>query len=119
MSRSISPPGTPALAARDFRVDPEHPPLVRLWAALPLRLMRRGALDTAAIDATSPTQWVTRPLFTFSHPACCYVDGRRGAPGLYAARSMILLLGLALGALIFFWAREWLGVGPAIAALTA
>ena len=109
--------GYAALAAGDFRVEPEHPPLVRLWAALPLRFMRSGALDTAAIDATSPTEWVTRPLFVFSH-GVLYVDADADRQ-LYAARCMILALGLVLGALVFFWAREWLGPGPAIAALAA
>jgi len=109
--------GYAALAARDFRVDPEHPPLVRLWAALPMRFMRGGVLDTAGIDATTPTEWVTRPLFVFSHHLL-YGDG--DADGrLYAARFMILLLGLVLGALVFFWTREWLGPGPAVAALAA
>ena len=109
--------GYAALAARDFRVDPEHPPLVRLWAALPLRWMRRGALETSAIDATAPTEWVTRPLFVYSHRVL-YVDGDAERQ-LYAARMMILMLGLVLGGLVFFWAREWLGAGPAIAALAA
>jgi 4-amino-4-deoxy-L-arabinose transferase-like glycosyltransferase len=109
--------GYAALAARDFRVDPEHPPLVRLWAALPVRLMRGGVLDTAAIDATTPTEWVTRPLFVFSHHLL-YVEGDADRQ-LYAARFMIVLLGLVLGALVFFWTREWLGPGPAVAALAA
>ena len=109
--------GYAALVARDFRVEPEHPPLVRLWAALPLLFMRSGALDTTAIDAVTPTEWVTRPLFTFSH-RLLYVDGDADRQ-LYAARFMILLLGLVLGALVFFWAREWVGPGPAIAALAA
>lgn len=109
--------GYAALAARDFRVDPEHPPLVRLWAALPVRFMRKSALNTAAINVTTPTQWVTAPLFAFSHQLL-YVDGDADRQ-LYAARFMILLLGLVLGALVFFWAREWLGPGPAIAALAA
>lgn len=109
--------GYAALAARDFRVEPENPPLVRLWAALPLRYMRSGVLDTAAIDATTPTEWVTGPLFAFSHDVL-YVDGDADRR-LYAARFMILLLGLVLGALVFLWAREWLGPGPAIVALAA
>jgi hypothetical protein len=35
--------GYAALAAGDFRVEPEHPPLIRLWAALPV-IPRSAAL---------------------------------------------------------------------------
>jgi hypothetical protein len=109
--------GYAALAAGDFRVDPEHPPLARLWAALPLQFMRHTALNTAAIDATTPTRWVTGPLFAFAHQLL-YVDGDADRQ-MYAARFMIVVLGVVTGVILFFWAREWLGPGPAIAALAA
>ena len=109
--------GYAALAAGDYRVDPEHPPLVRLWAALVVRAVRGRALDTSAIDAATPSDWVSGGLFTFAHDLV-YV--RHNADRwLYASRFMILILGLALGALLFGWAREWLGAGAAAAVLAA
>src|ERR1044071_4419627 len=32
--------GYAALTQHDYRVDPEHPPFLRMWAALPLLAMR-------------------------------------------------------------------------------
>ena len=94
-----------------------HPPLVRLWAALPLRFMRRGALDTAAIDAAPPTDWVTRPLFLFSdQPACTSMATRTrscsGAVHDSAAQACTRYTRLLLGTRVA-------GTGPAIAALAA
>src|SRR5437762_3176928 len=37
--------GYVALARHDYRVDPEHPPFLRMWAALPLMGLRRIKLD--------------------------------------------------------------------------
>jgi 4-amino-4-deoxy-L-arabinose transferase-like glycosyltransferase len=107
--------GYTALAARDYRVDPEHPPLVRLLAAVPRVVAGDRAPLTALIDRTSPTQWVSRELFGYSHDVL-YAD-RQADRRLYSARFAIVALGVLLGALIFFWAREWLGYWPAVAAL--
>src|SRR5689334_1436573 len=49
--------GYAALAARDYRVDTSHPPLMRMWAALPLLFMRDIHLDTSVIDRTEPAVW--------------------------------------------------------------
>ncbi|MBM3858680.1 MAG: hypothetical protein FJ395_03410, partial [Verrucomicrobia bacterium] len=39
--------GYTALTKRDFRIDTEHPPLVRMWAALPLAFSRGIRFDEA------------------------------------------------------------------------
>ena len=46
--------GYAALASRDYRPAIEHPPLTRLWAALPLLAMSGVSFDTKALDAARP-----------------------------------------------------------------
>jgi hypothetical protein len=107
--------GYVALARGDYRIDPEHPPLLRLWAALPLWFTRDIKLDTRPIDAAEPTEWVGMGQFFFCHD---FLYRQNDADRLlYRARFMIVLLGVALGALVFFWARELFGFGPATLAL--
>jgi hypothetical protein len=95
-------------------VDPEHPPLLRLWAALPLVVAGQPPPDTAAIDRSTPEEWTSGRLFAYSHDvlyADPYADRR-----LYAARAMVVAIGVLLGVLLFLWARDWLGFGAACAA---
>jgi tetratricopeptide (TPR) repeat protein len=106
--------GYAALTARDHRIDPSHPPLVRMWAALPLLFTDRPALDTSAIDRTPPATWVQQ-AYAFAH-RFLYVDHDADRL-LYRARFMIVLLGVLLGVLLFCWVYEWLGVAPAAIAL--
>ena len=106
--------GYAALAARDYRVETTHPPFMRMWAALPLLFMRDIHLDTSVIDRTEPGAWVSS-AFDFSSKFL-YVDNDADRL-LNAARFMIVICGMLLGALVFFWAYEWLGFTPALWAL--
>ena len=106
--------GYASLVQHDFRVDPEHPPLLRLWAALPLLGLGVSRFDVAAIDRVIPGVWA-RTLFSYCE-RFLYGDND-GDRLLYPARFMILLLGVGLGVLVFLWAREWLGFWPAVVAL--
>ena len=104
-----------AVAKGDYRVEATHPPLMRMWAALPLLFMRDIQVDTTAIDRTQPITW---------HSGASHLYGIRflfldndADRLLNAARFMIVLCGLALGVLVFCWAYEWLGFTPAVCAL--
>lgn len=104
-----------ALTRGDYRTDPEHPPFVRMWAALPLLAMSGIKSDTAVIDHISPTEWVGFRQFEFCH---WFLYQQNDADRLlYASRFMIVLLGVALGVLVFAWARELWGFWPATIAL--
>ncbi|HZD27599.1 MAG TPA: hypothetical protein VE251_02760 [Xanthobacteraceae bacterium] len=46
--------GYVTLVRHDYRVDPEHPPLLRMWSALPLLAIGDIKLDTSPIDRTEP-----------------------------------------------------------------
>lgn len=105
--------GYVALAKGDYRVDPSHPPFLRMWAALPL-LALRPAVDTAEIDRTPILDWLTA-AYGFAH-RFMYVENDADAL-LYTARFMVVLLGVGLGVLLFCWANEWFGFWPALFAL--
>jgi hypothetical protein len=103
--------GYTALKFHDYRTDPEHPPFLRMWAALPLVTMPHVALDTGAIDKTTPVAWVGIGQFYFCHE---FLYQRNDADRLlYAARFMIVLLGILLGVLLFRWTHELFGFWPA------
>ncbi len=107
--------GYAALTRADFRVDPSHPPLLRMWAALPVVALRPSIdVDTDAIDGVAPETWLGA-AYAFAH-RFMYVENDADRM-LGAARIMIVLLGVALGVLVFAWARAWLGVVPAAVAL--
>lgn len=101
--------GYAALTRLDFRIDTEHPPLVRMWAAVPLALSRGIRFDEAG------HYWQNGPQWFFCHQFM-YRDNNADWM-LYRARFMIVLLGVLLGVLLFCWAREWFGFWSATAVL--
>jgi tetratricopeptide (TPR) repeat protein len=107
--------GLAVLAEGDYRGDPEHPPFLRAWAALPLMAMTGVALDTSTIERQPVGGWVLEGLFAFAHRTL-YLENDADRL-LYAARFMIVLLGVVLGVLLFCWTYEWLGLPPALFAL--
>jgi 4-amino-4-deoxy-L-arabinose transferase-like glycosyltransferase len=101
--------GYAALAASDYRLDPSHPPLVRMWAALPLLAFTPPSPPSAAIDRASARTWLASSgpgdvarEFLYSRPDADW--------WLNASRMMIVLLGVALGVLVFAWAYAWRGL---------
>jgi hypothetical protein len=107
--------GYNALKFHDYRVDPEHPPFIRLWAALPL-LTRDGIqINPQGIDPTATAGWFMNRQFFFCHNAL-YLSNDADRM-LYAARFMMVLLGVLLGVLLFCWASELFGFWPATVVL--
>ncbi len=104
-----------ALKHGDYRLDPEHPPFVRMWAALPLRNRTDIKVDTQVIDKVDPLQWVDLLQFQYTHVILYQMNNADSL--LYPARFMIALLGVVLGILLFCWANEWLGFWPAVVGL--
>jgi len=118
--------GYAAADAFDFRLSPEHPPLARIWCALPLLLDRRIAADYGT------PAWRGRPIegsdrrtgadpWVFGYE---FLNGRRDEPvrldparALIPARLMMLALGGLLGLVVFAWAREMWGRGGGLLAL--
>jgi hypothetical protein len=104
------------LKYHDYRFSPDHVPFLRMWAAIPLVCMRNVSFDPHVISETDSHDWVFHHQFDVSR-AFLYQwnDADRL---LYASRFMMTLLGVALGGLVFCWARELFGYWPAVAALS-
>lgn len=93
--------GYTAWVLKDYRIDPLHPPFLRMWNALPLLAMRDVHLNT------NTASWARLRAWDFCHQFM-YVDND-GDRLLNRARFMSVLLGLLLGALVFSWGRELFG----------
>jgi hypothetical protein len=103
------PAGYSYLKTGDFRINPEHPPLAKMLAALPLLFQK--------IDGRFETQpwrdgweWQYGWEFLYGGDNNAYVV-------VFWGRLMMALLSLCLGALIFFWARGIYGNGAGVFAL--
>lgn len=102
------PAGFSYLAYGDYRMNMEHPPLIKLLAALPLRAM------SAKAD-TSHESWKTGDQFYFGEEFLhAWNDADRM---LFWGRVPIVLLSVLFGAAVFFCAREWYGAKAGYAAL--
>ena len=99
----------------DQRMDPEHPPFLRLWAALPVAFDKSVKLDTTVINSISPADWVGFQQFLYTQHYVYQVNDADRL--LYRERFMIVLLGLLLGGLLFYWANECFGSWPAVVVL--
>ena len=99
----------------DHRLDPEHPPFLRLWDTLPLLTLDNIKCETGVIDQISPVDWAGFGQFQFSQITLYKMNDADRL--LYRARFMNVLLGILLGVLVFAWAYEWLGFWPATGAL--
>ena len=102
------PAGYTYLKKRDFRLNPEHPPLVKELAALPLLWIEphmREVSDT----------WQQHRQFEFGHRFLYrWNDGDRL---LFWGRLPIVGLGAALASAVFLWTRSRFGIAPAAVAL--
>lgn len=111
----------------DFRHNPEHPPLVKMAAALPLKLLGRGDPDYASpstwtgvrVPPDDPqrsraNQWAFGFAFLNGPPD----DPARRDPMalLVPARTAMLLLGALLTLVVWGWTRQMFGGTAALAA---
>jgi 4-amino-4-deoxy-L-arabinose transferase-like glycosyltransferase len=87
----------------------EHPPFVRMWAALPLLVTPGIRLDTGS------RSWLRGPQWQFCHEFMYRANDADRM--LYRARFMLALLGVLVGALLFCWAQDWYGAWPAAVVL--
>ncbi len=93
--------GYTALVLKDYRVDPLHPPFLRLWAALPLLAMSDVHLNTNTVLWTSVNPWAFCHQFMYQDNDADRLLDR--------ARFMSVLLGVLLGIFLFCWTREFFG----------
>jgi len=81
----------------DFRINPEHPPLVKLWAALPL-LPFSFLVPVDDADWVAGDEWHFGGYFLFS-----YNDANAIA---MLSRFTIIILGVHLGWMVYIWGRK-------------
>ncbi|HVR29012.1 MAG TPA: glycosyltransferase family 39 protein [Thermoanaerobaculia bacterium] len=100
------PAGYTYVRTGDFRLNPQHPPLAKALAGLPLL-----ALDLDPVAATPG--WEEADEWTFGRE---FLIGNRQPLRriLLLGRLPMVAVGLLLGALLFAWARELWGYGPAL-----
>lgn len=106
------PAGYSYLTMHDMRLNPEHPPLLKDLAALPLMLMHLK-FDTTQNFWTTDTngQWdAGRNLF--------WQMGNNADQLIFWARIPIILLSLLFGFFIFKWGKEFSGILGGLLALT-
>lgn len=98
------------LVAGDHRLNPEHPPLAKQLAAIPLLFINPDM-------PTDHVSWQQADQYAFAHQFL-YESGNNPDQLLFWGRIPIILLTLLLGVLIVRWAYEYAGwLGAYAAAL--
>jgi hypothetical protein len=86
----------------DFKMNPEHPPLIKMLAALPLQFMTLKPITAFSAWSINPDQWQLGRQFlyenTVSHTQL-----------LFWSRLPIMLLSIILGWIIFKWSKHLFG----------
>ena len=101
------PAGVSYLERFDFRMNPEHPPLAKAWAAVPIvlsggpRVNDRGAAWERGDEWTFGFEMLNGPVES--------AERRDPADLLVPARSMMVVSGMLLGVAVFLWGRELWG----------
>jgi hypothetical protein len=110
--------GWTSLQWHDFRLNDEHPPLWKYWAALPHAFAPQLRLNPDSedwkripADHNAGWRWTIDSLFR--------TPGNDGDAFVLRARCMMLLVGLGLGAFIARWSWRVGGPAAAIAATAA
>lgn len=101
------PAGYTYLVTGDLRLNPQHPPLIKLLAALPL-LAVGPRLDLAdpGWTAQPPDEWGFGARFLYGNDADRL---------LFLGRLPVVLLGIALGVYVAIWALDlWGAAGAAV-----
>src|SRR5215831_9119602 len=101
------PAGYTYWTTHDFRLNPEHPPLVKLIAALPLLAIK------PRLDLSWP-EWKNRQQYTFGYGFLYTNDADRL---LFWGRLPLTLLATLGGVVVFLWARDMFGYPSGLFAL--
>ncbi len=101
--------GTSYARTGDFRLNPEHPPLVKRWvgAAMPAEFQLRPAI--ALSEKAQERDFVEETMFLDNDAAGAQASARRAMWGLHAL-SLLILAGLLWRAFGWPWAAATLAV---------
>jgi hypothetical protein len=106
------PAGYYHLVTGDFQINNEHPPLVKMWAALPLLIIQPK--EPPAVVGEDENY--KNRTWSF-HQRFWEMNRARFATISFWPRVMMIVLTLALGTLIFFYARKLFGATAAVFAV--
>jgi 4-amino-4-deoxy-L-arabinose transferase-like glycosyltransferase len=101
-------PGYRHLTAGEYRLDTEHPPLIKMLAALPLLF-----LDVKV--PPRPDVWGLKAYWQFQHDFLYVANDADRL--VFLGRLAVLPLTLLLGVFVFRWSRELFGRGAATFAI--
>lgn len=103
------------LTQKDYRLNPEHPPLIKDLAAIPLLFLELNfpKAHPSWIQKGDPVWWLQ---FDFAHQFLYQADNNPDQILLYSRIPMILLL-IFLGWFLFYWTRKLYGNKVALLAL--
>ena len=100
------------LKFKDMRINPEHPPLVKDLAALPLIFQDINfPLDSKSWTTNVNDQWTLAPQFL-------YESGNNPDNIIWWGRLAPILITLVLGFFVYMWTRELFGSLAGLFALT-
>ncbi len=106
------PAGYEYLTGRNFRLNPEHPPLVKMWAALPLLLFETQS--SVPVEAASQSYAELSQDSALEFWRANFEHFKRIS---LWTRLPVILLTLVLGALIFIYGRQLFGARAAVLAV--
>lgn len=95
----------------DFRINPEHPPLIKSLAGIPLLFMNlEFPLDHSSWTDEINGQWNSGPEFLYK------INDQRADQILFWARFPMVLVMILLGIFVFKWTKELAGEKAALLA---
>lgn len=102
------------LTQNDFRLDPEHPPLIKEIAALPLLALKPHYILGSEWQRAGNFYYDSWKETRMMSNNFLYSWGNNPEALLILARVMMIILTLALGLSVFFYARKLYGINAGI-----
>lgn len=103
------PAGYSYLITKDFRMNPEHPPLIKMISAFPFLFLKLK-------NPVEQDNWKGTDSFAFGKEFL-YHSGGDADRIIFLGRIPIILLSCVLGLLVFSWAKELFGLKAGVFAL--
>ncbi|MFA5743070.1 MAG: glycosyltransferase family 39 protein [Candidatus Paceibacterota bacterium] len=100
---------------QDYRLNPEHPPLIKDLAGLPLMALNLNFPEQKYWENAAPAPWWTQ--FDFGNQLLYHSNNNPDQIMFFARLGPILIL-ILLGLFLYFWAKKLMGTGPALFLLT-
>lgn len=105
------PSGYSYVKFHDYRLNPEHPPILKDLAGIPLQFLK-------VTFPTDESYWTTEPNGQWNAGwRFIYLPGNNTEAILFWSRFPIIILSLLLGWLVFRWTKELFGVKAGLIAL--